>query len=246
MFSGAREIAVITNPNDLDQFKQLLGVGAQIGLEISYVPQPSPRGIGDAIARCSTFLGNERCVVVLGDNLFHGSGFGMSLERVGRDESATVFAYSVADPSPYAVVDFDSRGLPSILVEKPVTPRSNWAVPGLYFLPIGAAEEARQLPVSDRGESEVTDLNRMYMQAGILEVLRASRGSMWMDVGTPDRLFAASMYVESIAQRQGMSISCPEEVALRKGWITEDAFALLAHESPSSLYGDYLRSLIES
>jgi glucose-1-phosphate thymidylyltransferase len=246
MFAGARDIAVVSSPADLDSFRRIFHEGDHLGLRITYITQPNPRGIGDALARCSDFIGDDRCVVVLGDNLFHGNGFGMSLSAVDCGNNATIFAYRVADPRPYAVIEFGPESEPKELVEKPDLPSSKWAVPGLYFFPPGAADRAVTLPLSRRGETEITDLNRRYLQEGALRVIRASRGSMWTDVGSPERLFFASAYVESLVRRQGLSISCPEEVALRNGWLDGDAFAALAHEAPKSVYGDYLRSLAAS
>jgi glucose-1-phosphate thymidylyltransferase len=243
MLAGAREIAIVTAPTDRELFVKLFGDGGHLGIDLTYVEQPTPSGIGNALARCADFLGRDRCVMVLGDNLFHGAGFGMSLGDVGSDDAATIFAYTVADPRPYAVIELGPDGEPLQIVEKPESPTSHWVVPGLYFLPPGAASLAAGLPMSARGESEITDLNRHYLERGKLEVIRANRGSMWTDVGAPDRLFIASTYVESIAHRQGHSIACPEEIAFRRGWIDQAQLEVLAAAAPDSLYGNYLRSV---
>lgn len=240
LLAGVRDVAIVSAPKDLPSFDQLFGDGSHLGISITYVAQYQPRGIAHGIAECAAFIGDDPLMVILGDNLFHGSGFGASLERPPATATATAFAYQVADPSQYAVVNFGENGLPASLVEKPDNPTSHWAVPGLYFYPPGVAELAGAIPPGRRGEVEVTDLNNLYLEQGNLAIKRVSRGAMWTDVGTPERLFQATNFVEAFVQRQGRTFSCPEEIAFSKGWITRAQLLEAAEHASASAYGRYL------
>lgn len=240
LLAGVRDVAIVSAPRDLRSFGRLFGDGSHLGISITYIAQHQPRGIAHGIAECAAFVGDDPLMVVLGDNLFHGAGFGTSLERSPATATATAFAYQVADPSQYAVVTFDVDGAPTSLVEKPDNPTSHWAVPGLYSYPPGVAELAASIPPGRRGEVEVTDLNNLYLERGSLTIEKVSRGAMWTDVGTPERLFQASSYVEAFVQRQGRTFSCPEEIAFTKGWITRAQLLDTAERAAPTAYGRYL------
>ena len=219
MLASIRDIAVISTPHDLAPLQHLLGDGGQLGLNLTYHEQKQPRGVAEAPIIAEETLEGQPFCLVLGDNVFHGSGLGRALAQPAPSEQATIFAYAVSDPSPYAVVSFDDSGEPASLEEKPEQPKSRWAVPGLYFLPGNAPEVAKELQPSLRAELEITDLMRWYLDRDLLRVRRLPRGSVWLDAGTPDSLLAASHYVHTVAERQGLSVSCPEEIAYRQGWI---------------------------
>lgn len=240
LLAGVRDVAIVSSPDDIPFFQGLLGDGQHLGITVAYVPQDQPRGIAHGIAQCASFIGDDAVMVVLGDNLFHGAGFGRSLERPLATEIATAFAYEVADPSPYAVAHFGEDGLPTSIVEKPENPASHWAVPGLYSYPPGVAELALALPPGHRGEVEITDLNNVYLEQGKLTIEKVSRGAMWMDVGTPERLFQATNYVEAFVQRQGRTFACPEEISFSRRWITRDQLLQAASRSAASSYGKHL------
>jgi glucose-1-phosphate thymidylyltransferase len=244
MLAGIREILVISTPEDLPAYRRLFGDGAQIGLAISYVEQPRPEGLAQAFVLGRGFVGGDRVALALGDNVFFGAGFPEVLERVAaRASGATVFGYRVNDPGRYGVVEFDAQGRAIGIEEKPHVPRSPWAVTGLYFYDNRVLEIARQIKPSARGELEITDVNRAYLESGDLHVEVLGRGVAWLDTGTPQSLLLAQSFVETIQERQGLKIACLEEIAFRKGWISRDALAGLAAEMKNSSYGDYLQRI---
>lgn len=240
--AGIREVCVITTPEDLPRFQQLLGDGAVWGIRIEYREQPQPRGIAEAFLIAEDFIGVSNTALMLGDNLFFG---GDAFPRAVADfqEGAFVFAYHVQNPRDYGVVEFDAQGRAVSLEEKPATPRSNYAVPGVYLYDARAPAFARALAPSARGELEITDLNREYLRQGALQVRRLSRGTAWLDAGTSSSLHEASAYVQTIEKRQGMKLGCPEEAALRRGFISLDDFETLASAMPACEYRDYLRAV---
>lgn len=244
MLAGIRDILVISTPRDLPQFNGLLGSGAKWGVNFSYAEQPEPRGIAQALLIAEDFLGNESCALILGDNLFYGQDLADTLQRVGSQSGgATIFAYRVANPEAYGVVEFDQAGRATGIEEKPAKPKSNFAVTGLYFYDQDAPSLARALRPSARNELEITDLNIEYLKRGALRVETLGRGTAWLDTGTHSSLLQASVFIETIEQRQGLKIACPEEVAFRMGYIDRDALGRLASEFPNSSYGDYLRQV---
>lgn len=225
MLAGIRDILVISTPQDLPQFRRLLGDGVRLGLRIAYAEQPRPEGLAQAFLIGRDWIGGEACALALGDNLIHGEHLSVMLRAaVARISGATVFAYEVRDPERYGVVEFDTTGRAMEIVEKPTHPRSDWAVTGLYFYDENVTELAAAIRPSARGELEITDLNRLYLEAGRLHVERLSRGCAWLDAGTPDSLLQAATYVQTIQTRTGLLVGCPEEVAFRMGFI--DAAAL--------------------
>ena len=246
MLAGVREILIVTNPHDEVAFRRLLGDGAQLGLRIEYEPQPSPDGIAQALILGEKFLDGADSAVVLGDNIFFGAGFADLLQTAARRPSgATVFGYSVVDPQRYGVVEIGPDGQALSIEEKPVKPRSRHAVTGLYFYDGQAPAIARSLKPSARGELEITDVNRAYLDAGALTVERLGRGYAWFDTGTHDSLMEAAEYVRAIELRQGFRIGCIEEVALQMGFIDADQLRALAGETPKTGYHRYLRQLAD-
>jgi glucose-1-phosphate thymidylyltransferase len=244
MLAGIREILIISTPQDIGSYRQLLGSGEQWGLSISYAPQPKPEGLAQAYIIGAAHVGKGRSALVLGDNIFFGHGLTDALENaVARERGATVFAYFVSDPERYGVVEFDASGRAISIEEKPKVPRSRWAVTGLYFYDHRAVEIARNLKPSARGELEITDLNRAYLEAGELSVEKLGRGYAWLDTGTPDSLCDASDFVRALEKRQGMKIACPEEVAYRMGYIDRQHLNTLAHALGASDYGRYLSEI---
>jgi glucose-1-phosphate thymidylyltransferase len=228
MLAGIRDILLISTPEDLPQFRRLLGSGERFGVTFSYAEQPRPEGIAQAFLIGRDWIGGEACALVLGDNLIHGDHLSALLRvAAARPEGATVFAYQVRDPERYGVVAFDQGGRPTEIVEKPAAPLSNWAVTGVYFYDHQVSEIARAIRPSARGELEITELNQVYLEAGALHVERLSRGCAWLDAGTPDSLLQAATFVQTIQSRTGMLVGCPEEVAFRKGYI--DAATLREH-----------------
>ena len=220
MLAGIRDILLISTPTDLPQFRRLLGDGGQFGLRMAYAEQPSPDGLAQAFLIGRDWIGGEACALALGDNLIHADHLSDLLRRAAaRTEGATVFAYQVRDPERYGVVTFDAAGQAVELVEKPVQPRSNWAVTGLYFYDRRVSELAATIRPSARGELEITDLNRLYLEAGTLSVEKLSRGCAWLDAGTPDSLLQAATFVQTIQSRTGLLVGCPEDVAFRMGFI---------------------------
>jgi len=246
MLAGISEVLVISTPVDLPAFERLLGDGSAWGMEISYAVQPSPDGLAQAFLIGADFLANAPAALVLGDNLFHGNDLSLQLQAANSDQAgATVFAYPVRDPERYGVVEFDGQGQVLSLEEKPKKPRSRFAVTGLYFYDSSVVERARQVQPSARGELEITDLNRSYLQDGLLRVELMGRGMAWLDTGTPDSLHEASAYIRTLEHRQGMKVGCPEEVAYRMGWISAAQLAKLAQPLRKSGYGDYLLNLLD-
>jgi glucose-1-phosphate thymidylyltransferase len=246
MLAGARDILVISTPEDLPSFKRLLGSGGQWGLSISYAEQPRPDGLAQAYTIGAAFVEGHNSALVLGDNIFYGHGLTDSLRAASaRREGATVFAYHVRDPERYGVVEFDSDGGAVSLEEKPAAPRSNWAVTGLYFYDRHAPDYAAKLKPSTRGELEITDLNRVYLEAGALSVERLGRGFAWLDTGTPASLLEAAQYVQAIEQRQGQRVACLEEIAFLQGWIDENVMREAAARLSKSGYGAYLLQVLQ-
>lgn len=245
MLAGIRDVLIISTPHDLPMFRRLLGDGAQWGLRIEYAEQPSPNGLAQAFVIGEAFVAGGSAMLVLGDNIFYGAGLGGQLRRaVRRASGATVFAYHVPDPERYGVVEFDASMRAVSIEEKPATPRSHWAVTGLYFYDSNVVEIAKTLRPSTRGEYEITDVNRIYMEAGALNVERMGRGYAWLDTGTPDSLVDAANFVRTLEARQGVKICCPEEIAFDHGFIDAAQLAALADRFGKSAYGQYLRSIL--
>ena len=241
MLGGIRDILIISTPQDTPRFQQLLGDGARWGLNLSYAVQESPDGLAQAFIIGEDFIGNSPSALVLGDNLFYGHDFNQLLERAdARTDCASVFAYHVQDPERYGVVEFNDDGKAISLEEKPAKPRSNYAVTGLYFYDENVAQMARTLKPSPRGELEITDLNRMYMDIGKLDVEIMGRGYAWLDTGTHESLLDAGQFIATIEQRQGLKVACPEEIAYRKGWINAAQLEELAAPLRKNGYGQYL------
>ncbi|MGZ4466577.1 MAG: glucose-1-phosphate thymidylyltransferase RfbA [Nocardioides sp.] len=245
MLAGIRDILVITTPHEEEQFRRLLGDGSLFGLTITYRAQPSPDGLAQAFILGEEHIGEEPVALVLGDNIFYGGGLGITLRRFSDIEGAAVFGYRVADPSAYGVVEFDADGKALSLEEKPVVPRSSYAVPGLYFYDNSVVARAKALSPSPRGELEITDLNRTYLDEGRLRVEVLPRGSAWLDTGTPDAMNDAANFVRTIESRQGTKIGAPEEVAWRMGFISDDELVASAKGYVNSAYGAYLLDLLD-
>lgn len=245
ILAGIRDVLVITTPEEADQFQRLLGSGDQFGVSISYAVQPEPKGLAQAFTVGADFVGSEPACLVLGDNIFYGPGMGTRLYRFHDLDGAAVFAYQVADPTAYGVVEFDENGRALSLEEKPAAPRSRFAVPGLYFYDNDVIEIARSLRPSARGEYEITDINQHYLEAGKLQVEVLPRGTAWLDTGTFDTLNEASNYVRTMEARVGLKIGSPEEVAWRRGFLTDDELRERAEPLRKSGYGDYLLELLD-
>jgi len=245
MLAGIREVLIISTPGDLPQFERLLGDGEPLGMSFRYAAQPEPKGLAQAFLLDRDFIAGQPAALVLGDNIFYGTGLGRRLrEAAALEHGATVFAYPVKDPQRYGVVQFDADGKAVSLEEKPARPKSHFAVPGLYFYDDQVVERAASLKPSARGELEITDLNRLYLEAGELHVQVLGRGTAWLDAGTHESLLQAGTFVEAIEQRQGRMIACLEEIAYLRGFIDKDQLARLAEQQRNSSYGDYLRSLL--
>ena len=244
MLAEIRDICVITTPHDAPMFRALLGDGSQWGIRLTWREQPRPEGLAQAFLIAGDWIGDERVAMVLGDNLFYGSGFSTILARARATPGATVFAYQVNDPERYGVVSFDGEGRAESIEEKPKAPRSTWAVTGLYFYDPDVVALARQVKPSARGELEITDLNRMYLEAGRLRVEQLGRGFAWLDTGTFESLLEAGEFVRAIESRQRLKVCCPEEIAWRKGFIDDERLAALAAPLVNSGYGRYLRALV--
>ena len=240
MLAGAREILIITTPADQPQFQRLLGDGRQFGCEFSYVIQEVPNGLAQAFVLGADFIGTDKVALVLGDNIFYGAGLGDQLKAHCDPDGAVIFAYQVANPSDYGVVEFDGDFLAVSLEEKPAVPKSNYAIPGLYFYDNDVVALAGKLEPSARGEYEITDLNRAYLEAGKLKVAVLPRGTAWLDTGSYTSLMQAAQFVHVIEERQGLKIGCPEEVAYREGYITREQLETLAAPLMKSGYGQYL------
>lgn len=246
MQAGIQDILIISTPQDTPRFQQLLGDGSQWGLNLSYAVQQSPDGLAQAFIIGAEFIGNDSCALVLGDNVFHGSDLSKSLKSAGEQKKgATVFAYPVHDPERYGVVEFDKNWRALSLEEKPAKPKSNYAVTGLYFYDNRVIDVAREIKPSDRGELEITDVNKQYLEWGDLSVEVFGRGLAWLDMGTHESLLQASMFIETIENRQGLKVACLEEIAFRQGFINEDILAEAAEKYKKSGYGKYLQNVLE-
>ncbi|WP_114193575.1 glucose-1-phosphate thymidylyltransferase RfbA [Edaphovirga cremea] len=245
MLAGIRDILIISTPEDISSFKRLLGDGSRFGITLSYEIQPSPDGLAQAFLIGEEFINGDRCSLVLGDNIFFGESFGRKLENVvARTQGATVFGYQVMDPERFGVVEFDENFRALSLEEKPANPKSNWAVTGLYFYDKDVVEMAKQIKPSLRGELEITTLNEMYLERGLLNVELLGRGFAWLDTGTHDSLNEASQFIHTIEKRQGFKIACLEEIAFRKGWLSREQVAEEVKALSKTLYGQYLAQLI--
>jgi len=246
MLAGIREILIISTPHDLPSFRRLLGDGSRYGVQFEYAEQPKPEGLAQAFLIGAGFLAGAPVTLVLGDNLFYGHDFTEILSEANRQQDcATIFGYEVADPSAYGVVEFDASGRAISLEEKPDKPKSHFAVPGLYFYSSDVVEMARSLKPSMRGELEITDLNRLYLEAGRLQVQRLGRGTAWLDTGTHDSLLDAAQFVQVIQHRQGLRISCLEEIGLQMGFLDEAGFERSLEPLGKSSYGTYLRGVLQ-
>ena len=245
MSAGIRDILVITTPNDIEAFRKLLGDGSQFGINIEFAGQPSPDGLAQAFIIGESFIGSEGCALVLGDNLFHGYALAETLKTVGTPNGALIFAYKVSNPREYGVVEFDDLGRAISIEEKPLVPKSDFAVPGLYFYDNDVIEIARAVRPSSRGELEITSVNSEYLERGSLKVQVLPEGTAWLDSGTFASLHDASSYVRIVEERQGVKVGCPEEVAWRHGWLTDDELLAAAVRLKNSGYGDYLAKLVK-
>lgn len=245
MLAGIREILVISTPQDTPLFRQLLGDGGNWGIQLSYAVQAEPNGLAEAFLIGEEFIGGDACALVLGDNIFHGHDFSEALDRAGRKTSgATVFAYPVQDPERYGVVEFDADFRALSLEEKPVKPKSRYAVTGLYFYDNRVIEIAHSIKPSQRGELEITDVNNAYLEQGLLEVEIMGRGMAWLDTGTHDSLLDAAQFIQTLERRQGLKVACPEEIAWRMGWIDHEALEALARPLAKNGYGQYLLDIL--
>jgi glucose-1-phosphate thymidylyltransferase len=245
LLAGIRDILIISTPQDTPRFAQLLGDGSQWGISLSYAVQPSPDGLAQAFVIGADFIGGDQSALVLGDNIFYGNDFYEILQRADRKvEGATVFAYHVHDPERYGVAEFDPNGKVLSLEEKPKNPKSSFAVTGLYFYDNQAVDFARDLKPSSRGELEITDLNRMYLERDLLNVEVMGRGYAWLDTGTHDSMLEAGQFIATIEKRQGLKVSCPEEIAFRQGWISLQQLESLGLALSKNAYGEYLLRLV--
>ena len=244
MLAGIRDILIITTPADQEQFKRLLGDGSRFGINLEYKVQPSPDGLAQAFILGADFIGNGPVALVLGDNIFYGPGLGTQLATYEQKDGATVFAYRVADPRAYGVVEFDEDFNALSIEEKPENPKSDYAIPGLYFYDSKVVEYARQIKPSPRGELEITDLNRVYLEQGKLKVEVLPRGTAWLDTGTFDSLADATNFIRTVQSRQGLSVGCPEEIAWRHGWLSDEQLREIATPLTKSGYGSYLLGLL--
>ena len=245
MLAGIREILIITTPHDLSQFERLLGNGRDWGIDITYTVQPSPDGLAQAFILGEDFVGNDNVSLILGDNIFYGHGMSDSLTNaVNNKKGATVFGYRVKDPERYGVVSFDTNGIATDLEEKPEKPKSNYAVTGLYFYDNDVIEIAKTIKPSSRGELEITDVNKVYLARGDLNVELMGRGFAWLDTGTHASLLSAANYMQVIEERQGLKVACPEEIAYRKGYINAEQLTKLAAPLEKSGYGQYLMEIL--
>jgi glucose-1-phosphate thymidylyltransferase len=245
LLAGIRDILVISTPQDTPRFEQLLGDGSPWGISLSYAVQPSPDGLAQAFLIGERFIGGDPSALVLGDNIFYGHDFaGLVQQASARDQGATVFAYAVTDPERYGVVEFDAQGRAVSLEEKPKAPKSRYAVTGLYFYDKNVVELAKTVKPSARGELEITDLNRLYLEQGKLSVMTMGRGYAWLDTGTHESMLEASQFIQTIEKRQGLKVACPEEIVWRKGWISDSEFEKTAQLLAKSGYGQYLLGLL--
>ena len=246
MLAGIREVLIISTPDDIDGFKRLLGDGQELGIDISYAIQPSPDGLAQAFIIGEDFIGDSNVCLVLGDNIFYGQGFTPLLRQaVNRQKGATVFGYQVKDPERFGVVAFDEDKRAISIEEKPVKPKSNYAVTGLYFYDNDVIEIAKKVKPSERGEVEITTVNQMYMERGDLNVELLGRGFAWLDTGTHESLLEAAQFVETIEKRQGYKVACLEEIALNNGWLTKQQVLVVGQSMSKNSYGQYLISLVD-
>ncbi len=245
MLAGIKDILIITSPRDRDSFRELLGNGSQLGIDIKYKIQEKPEGIAQAFLIAEEFIKDSNVTLILGDNLFHGDFLVNRLQKnYFLNEGASIFAYSVSDPQRYGVVEFDSKGIAYNIEEKPKNPKSKFAITGLYFYDNSVIEKAKKIKPSERGELEITDLNKIYMQEGKLNVEKMNRGMTWLDTGTTDSLHEASSYIRTLERRQGLKIGCPEEVAWRMDFIDDEQLYLLSLDVIKSGYGKYLQNIL--
>jgi len=244
MLAGVREQLIITTPRDHDSFKSLLGDGSQFGMTFHYAVQSTPRGLADAFLIGEKFVGDSKVALALGDNIFHGSGLGLQLSKLVTVDGAHIFAYKVADPQNYGVVEFNSDGLVTDLEEKPTKPKSSFAIPGLYFYDNQVIEIAKTIQPSPRGELEITSVNEQYLRMNKLFVEILPRGTAWLDTGTPENLLSAATYVKIIEERQGYKVACLEEIALRKGWLTVERLSDNLNGAADNSYNSYIRGLL--
>ena len=248
MLAGIRDILIISTPVDLPNFEQLLGDGSQYGINLSYAVQPSPDGLAQAFIIGEEFIGDEPCAMILGDNIFYGNGFGKTLRAAKENAEngrATIFGYYVQDPERFGIVEFDENGKVLSVEEKPIEPKSNYCITGLYFYPAGVSEKAKSVKPSARGELEITALNDMYLQQGLLDAQLLGRGYAWLDTGTMDSLVEAANYVQMIEKRQGIKISAIEEIAFRNQWIDKETLLQSAKRYGKSPYGEHLKRVAE-
>ena len=245
MLAGVREILIITTPEDLENFKKLLGDGNNLGINLHYEIQDKPQGLAQAFLIGENFLDGSPSIMILGDNLFYGKGFVNQLKAASLRKNSTIFAYPVSDPERYGIVDFDKDGKVKSIEEKPLQPKSKYAITGLYFYDESVVEKAKLVTPSDRGELEISDLNKFYLEEGTLNVELFNRGMAWLDTGTTDSLLDASSFIKTIESRQGFKISCPEEIAWRNGWISDEQLISLSQALKKSGYGRYLINLLE-
>ncbi len=244
MLAGIKDILIISTPKDLPNFERLLGDGSRYGINLSYKEQPSPDGLAQAFILAEEFIGNDNCAMILGDNIFHGNGLTIHLKKaVENTGRATVFGYYVDDPERFGIVEFDDGGKAISLEEKPVKPKSNYAVTGLYFYDNKVCKYAKKLKPSPRGELEITDLNKVYLENGKLDVITLGRGYGWLDTGTVDSLAEASEYIKVIETRQGLKIACLEEISYKNGWINKETLLKSANEYGKSPYGEHLKNV---
>ena len=245
MLAGVRDILIITTPEDLENFKKLLGDGNNLGISLHYEIQDKPQGLAQAFLIGENFLDGSPSIMILGDNLFYGKGFVNQLKAASLRKNSTIFAYPVSDPERYGIVDFDKDGKVKSIEEKPLQPKSKYAITGLYFYDESVVEKAKLVTPSDRGELEISDLNKFYLEEGTLNVELFNRGMAWLDTGTTDSLLDASSFIKTIESRQGLKISCPEEIAWRNGWISNEQLIALSQSLKKSGYGRYLINLLE-
>lgn len=244
MSAGIRDIGVITTPSDQEAFKKLLGDGSSFGIQITYLVQPKPEGLAQAFIIGEDFIGDSPVCLILGDNIFHGTDLDASLKRDFMQSEARIFAYEVDNPQEYGVVEFDTDGHATSIEEKPIEPKSNFAVPGIYFYQNSVIEVAKKIKPSQRNELEITEVNNHYLNLGKLEVVALARGTAWLDTGTVDSMFAASNYIKVIEDRQGRKIGCPEEIAYLNHWINYEQLATYIETRPRNSYMNYLKKLI--